>query len=100
MKTIVPSRFALNYLLLVIVCLLSGMVLKAQTYTTIANGDWSSASTWQGGSIPDATNIPLTAVINIQHSITYSGGNIVNNGTLNIYNPAGLSPRLVVAGGI
>ncbi|HLY68715.1 MAG TPA: T9SS type A sorting domain-containing protein [Puia sp.] len=85
---------------LILVCLLSSVGVKSQTYTTIANGAWSSASTWQGGNIPVASNIPLTAVINIEHIVTYSGSNIVNNGTINIYNPSGITPQLYVASGV
>jgi hypothetical protein len=86
----------------ILICLFCGasFSVKSQTYTTIANGAWSSASTWQGGNIPVATNIPLTAVINIEHIVTYSGGNIVNNGTINIFNPYGTTPLLAVASGV
>jgi hypothetical protein len=99
MKTNLPAT-RINSLILVLICVLSGICAKAQTYTTIANGAWSSASTWQGGNIPVATNIALTAVINIQHVVTYSGGNIVNNGTINIFNPSGITPQLSVANGV
>jgi hypothetical protein len=81
-------------------CLLFSLAVKAQTYTTIANGNWNNAATWQGGTIPDATNIPSTAVINIAHCVTYSGASIINNGTININNPSGISACLSVAGGI
>lgn len=72
----------------------------AQTYTTKANGAWSSASTWVGGVVPSATNVPASAVINIQHVIIYSGANIVNNGTININNSTGITPRLLLASGV
>ena len=74
---------------------------KAQTYTTIANGAWNSSSTWQGGLVPP-TNGAITSgmVINIKHVVTYSGSNINNAGTINISNPGGVTPRLIVASGI
>jgi hypothetical protein len=100
MKSFVPVTKIRNYLSLVILYSLVSVSVNAQTYNTIANGPWSSASTWQGGSIPNAANIPLTAVINIKHTITYSGADISNNGIINISNQSGLSPRLIVASGI
>lgn len=100
MKTTVPLNKILNYLSLVLLYLVHSISVNAQTYSTIANGAWNSAATWQGGIIPDATNIPAAAVINIKHVVTYPGGNIRNGGTINIANPMGVSPRLIVAGGI
>jgi hypothetical protein len=77
------------------------VVVKAQTYTTIANGPWANASTWQGGSIPDPTNILAGTVINIKHTVTgTSGGTINNYGTININNAGGLSPRLIIPSGV
>lgn len=98
MKTILHLRT----LFLPILCinLLAVQVAKSQTYTTITNGAWTSAATWQGGSIPNAANVPSTAVINIRHIVTYSGGNILNNGTINIANPGAVSPKLIVASGV
>lgn len=100
MKTFVPYPKQFSYLLMVALFLFCVYTSSAQTYTTIANGAWSSASTWQGGNIPNATNIPLTASVNIKHIISYSGGNIVNNGVINVSNPGSVSPRLIVASGI
>jgi hypothetical protein len=100
MKTNVPVKRFLNSTSLLLICLLFGVAIKAQTYTTIANGAWSSASTWQGGSIPNATNITLTTVINIKHVVSYSGGNISNSGIIRVSNIGGVSPRLVIAGGV
>jgi hypothetical protein len=99
MKTILPLRKIFNCLS-VVIFFLAGISLKAQTYTSIANGAWSSASTWQGGVIPPTGTISLTATINIKHIVTYSGGNIFNNGTININNQSGLSPRLIVPSGV
>ena len=100
MKTNVPFSKMINYLSTVIICVSLSLTVKAQTYTTKANGAWTSASTWVGGVVPNASNIPATAVINIQNTVTISSGNIVNNGTINIYNPAGITPQLVVASGV
>lgn len=99
MKKIVPLQKIVNYLVVVIAVIYSTGVF-AQTYTTIANGSWTSAATWQGGVVPNAGNIPTTAVINIKHVVTITGSNILNNGTINIANPGGLSPRLIVASGL
>ena len=100
MKTFVPFTKIRKYLSLVILYILVSVSVNAQTYNTIANGAWSSAATWQGGTIPNAMNIPATAVINIRHTVTFSGASILNNGTININNPAGISPRLIVVSGV
>jgi len=100
MRTNVPVKKSINSITIALVCLLTAAAAKAQTYTTIANGAWSSAATWQGGTIPNATNITATTVINIKHVVTYSGGNISNSGIIRIANSTGVSPRLVVAAAI
>jgi len=100
MKTNLLFNKLINSTILIVSVLLFSTTGKAQTYTTKANGAWSSASTWVGGVIPNATNIPATAVINIQHNVSYLSGNIVNNGTINISNPFGLSPHLLVASSV
>ncbi|WP_462248849.1 T9SS type A sorting domain-containing protein [Ferruginibacter sp.] len=95
MKKILPSYTVKTVFTFVLYLLLS-TVANAQTYTSISNGLWSNAATWQGGVVPPAS-IPLTAVINIKHSVSYDmGGNISNYGTINITNPTGVSPRLIV----
>jgi Secretion system C-terminal sorting domain len=100
MKSNLRSNKIFGYVLAAIISCLGCVCANGQTYTTIANGAWDSAATWQGGKIPVATNIPLTAVINIEHVVTYSGGNIVNNGTINIASPTGIAPQLSVASGV
>ncbi len=100
MKTKVPNIQFFSSATLIVVGLLISFLSKAQTYTTIANGAWNSAATWQGGLIPNANSIPLTAVINIKHRITYAGADINNNGTIHITNNTGLTPRLSVADGV
>ncbi len=55
----------------------------AQTYTSIQDGDWTSASTWSGGSIPPTTLANKT--VNIDHRVTYNGTIKLNgNSTINI----------------
>ncbi len=100
MRTHVPVKSFINSISILLICLLFTFATSAQTYTTIANGAWSSATTWQGGSIPNATNITATTVINIKHVVTYSGGNISNSGTIKLSNIGGVSPRLIVSAGI
>ena len=96
--TLILRSFLLT--LVAFIYFLGGYSAHAQTYATISNGLWSAASTWQGGSIPNATNIPASAVVNIKHIVTYTGGNIVNNGTVNINNNQGTSPKLNVPLGV
>ncbi|NJN35453.1 MAG: hypothetical protein HC817_15540, partial [Saprospiraceae bacterium] len=70
-------------------------VVNAQTtYTTIANGNWNSASTWQGGNIP-SSSIGATDIVNIRHIIAYNTGmNIAIDGTLRIEPTSGTTARL------
>lgn len=72
------------------------------TYNTIANGNWSSSSTWQGGNVPPTgSNIPASAVVNIRHTVAYDTGNpIKNDGTIRIEPIAGTVARLNVPTGI
>jgi hypothetical protein len=50
-------------------------------YTTIANGEWSSAATWACGAIPPSSSTPVV----IAHNVTVSDavGNIAGNVTIN-----------------
>jgi hypothetical protein len=74
---------------------------KGQTYTSIKNGAWSNASTWQGGIVPPVTgNITAGMVINIKHRVSYSGSSINNEGIINVSNPNGPSPRLLISSGV
>lgn len=58
----------------------------AQTYTTIADGDWSSKSTWSGGVVP-STYIAAGKTVNINNAVTFSqNSNLIVYGTLNINN--------------
>ncbi len=100
MKTLTFSLKAARFFSIALILVLVQSSIAAQTYTTKANGAWSSASTWVGGSIPKASNIPASAIINIKHSISFSGSDIVNNGTIKIYNESGITPRIEIAGGV
>src|SRR5919108_6624062 len=59
----------------------------ATTYTTVAAGDWTSSSTWEGGLIH---NKYLSGdVVNINHRVNYPnslGDLLIQNGTLNVHN--------------
>ena len=101
MKTFLPQKAFATCSLLVVLGLFLGLSVEAQTYTTIANGAWTSSSTWQGGSVPP-TNGSITSgmVINIKHTVTYSSSSISNSGTINISNTGGIAPALKVASGI
>jgi hypothetical protein len=73
------KRFVLAFL--AAIATLAGM---AQTYTTKADGNWSSASTWVGGSIPSAA-IGAGKIVNIGHDVTFDLNNdLVIGGTLSI----------------
>lgn len=96
MKTSLPSS-SFKFAVIAVLILWSGIIVNAQTYTTISNGLWSSASTWQGGNIPSSGTIASSATINIRNVVTYDlSNNISNYGTINISNSNGLSARLVV----
>ncbi|MCB9352343.1 MAG: thrombospondin type 3 repeat-containing protein [Lewinellaceae bacterium] len=68
----------------------------AQTYTTVAPGDWTSTSTWDANGVPPAT-IPAGATVNIDHRVTISNGTTVeNDGTILVRNEQG---GITVSGG-
>ena len=97
MKTTVPYSVIFRNLLLICFVISFGFSVNAQTYTTINNGTWNNASTWQGGNIPATGTIASSVVINIRHRVTYDGtNNISNYGTLNIGSNNGLTARLVI----
>lgn len=76
--------------------------LFGQTYTTIANGNWSSPATWQGGSVPPtAVDLPVGATINVRHTVAYdTGNNLRNRGEIRIQPVAGTTATLNVPSGI
>ena len=52
------------------------------THTTIADGSWFSANTWQGGNIPNANLSGL--IVNINHKINRSNNVSIGTGVLNV----------------
>ena len=72
----------------------------AQVYSTRANGNWNSISTWAGGLIPPSIILGITTV-NINHSVTYNGIlDILNFGTIRLVNTTGTIPVLTIPSGI
>jgi len=69
--------------LLGVILALAGM---AQTYTTQADGNWSSPSTWVGGVVP-ATTIAAGKTVVIKNKVTFDQNNdLLVSGTLSILN--------------
>jgi hypothetical protein len=70
--------------------------LLAQTFTTIADGNWSSAGTWSGGTVPTTSgNFPSTYIINIRHTVDWNSSNSINNdGVVRIEPIVGTTARL------
>src|SRR5688572_11061104 len=68
-------------LLFMLVCTI--MMAGAQTFTTIANGDWSDPATWSAGDVPPTTINPAQTV-NINHRVVYDEPNdlIIDGGKL------------------
>ncbi|RYF45236.1 MAG: hypothetical protein EON99_00170, partial [Chitinophagaceae bacterium] len=98
MRTTVPNGLFKPALLFLFI--FSAFTLTAQTYTTIANGAWTSASTWKNGSIPPPGNIRAGVTINIKHVVNYTGGGFSNEGRINIENTGSISPRLLISSGV
>ena len=75
--------------------------ISAQTHTTIANGNWTSPSTWASGSAPPSSGtISSSRVINIRHRVTYNGsGDIKNSGTIRIEPVSGTNAELIMPSG-
>jgi Secretion system C-terminal sorting domain len=60
------------------------MAVMGQTYTTRADGNWSSATTWTGGKIP-GTTVAKGTIINIRHAVTFDQSvDLSISGTVNI----------------
>lgn len=47
------------------------LMAMAQTYTTVAAGNWTSAATWSGGIVP-STTISSGKIVNINHKVTFN----------------------------
>lgn len=74
------SSATLPFAVLMSVC--SGTV--AQTYTTVATGNWSSASVWEGGNVPSASNLTGTVIINHDVTLTSGGMTILSSGSVTV----------------
>lgn len=73
-------------------------VLAQTTYTSIANGNWGAASTWQDGLVPPREpEIPATATILIRHQIVCESGSTLKlRGTIRIEPITGTTARLSI----
>jgi uncharacterized repeat protein (TIGR01451 family) len=79
---------------------LSGSVLAA-TYTSVADGNWNSSGTWQGGNIPPLDDIGANDTVNIHHTVTrVIEDNIKNFGTVSITPLPGTTAELIVPDGV
>src|SRR2546423_3074196 len=82
MKTFVP--LPKTKLIVCLAALFTTLIAKAQTYTSIAAGNWSSSSTWSGGIVPPST-IPAGATVNITKAVVCDLSSDINiSGTLNV----------------
>ncbi len=101
LKHLISGSLATAFGAVLVTIMVAGIAV-GQTYTTIANGNWSSAATWQGGSVPPtAANIPAGVVVRIRHTVNYDTGNTLRNeGEIRIQPVPGTTARLNVPGGI
>ncbi|MGZ5220933.1 MAG: hypothetical protein ACXWC7_12670, partial [Chitinophagaceae bacterium] len=77
--SILTRKFFLTFL-----GVLVSFIGMAQTYTTIARGNWNSPSTWAGGVIPTAS-ISSGKTVNINHGVTFNlNSDLTVSGKLNI----------------
>jgi Secretion system C-terminal sorting domain len=101
MKTFLLPTNIFSQLLLILFLSALSVSVNAQTYNSIKNGAWNNAATWEGGVIPPVNGSIIAGMqINIKHRVSYSGSNINNEGIINISNPNGPSPRLLISSGI
>lgn len=67
-------------------CVILTLSSMGQTYTTKADGNWSSPSVWTGGVAPGAT-IAAGQIANIKNKVTFDlNSDLTISGTLNIIN--------------
>lgn len=70
-------------------------------YSTKANGNWNSPSTWTAGFVPPTGLLTSLTIININHSVTYnSSQDIKNYGTIKLVNTTGTVPVLTIPSGV
>jgi hypothetical protein len=83
-KSVHSKSFTNKYLLLMTAGILLAFTSVAQTYTTRADGSWTSPATWVGGQVPNRT-IGSGMVVNIIHDVTCNvNGDLSISGVLNI----------------
>ena len=93
---------SLLWIALISVLFFSSRLTIAQTHTTVANGNWNSAATWDAAGIPPTPggNIASSRIINIRHTVTYNLSNdIKNSGTIRIQPTSGTAAQLVIPSG-
>src|SRR3954462_11022131 len=71
------------------VCMMLISAANAATFTAIASGTWSSASTWSGGNMPgnnitsDDIVIGSGFVVDLDHDVTI-GNDVIHSGSLHL----------------
>lgn len=84
MKRSVHSKFFTRLSLAVMGIAFSFTAMAQTTYTTQADGNWNSASTWVGGQIPSGT-IAAGKTVVVKHKVTFNlTTDLTVNGTLTI----------------
>ncbi|MCO6488237.1 MAG: thrombospondin type 3 repeat-containing protein [Phaeodactylibacter sp.] len=80
-----------NLFLFTLLFLFANLVGAQATYTTIANGQWDNAATWDANGVPPEP-IPAGSTVNINNSVgTFNVSTITNNGTININGTGGVT---------
>ncbi|MBC8315447.1 MAG: LruC domain-containing protein [Bacteroidales bacterium] len=94
-------KFITGILAVTVILFLTSTQLLATDYTTIADGNWTSSSTWQGGSVPPTGDIPSSVNIFIRHAVDYNSGNdLKNEGTIRIEPTTGTTAKLIIPHGV
>lgn len=92
-------KIVTNSLCLFFLLVFNHSVCLSSTYRSIANGNWSNSSTWQGGSIPPST-LPAGDSVFVRHSVTYNlSNNMEMNGVLWIEPVSGFNGSLTIING-
>ncbi|HCM47962.1 MAG TPA: hypothetical protein DIS98_10835 [Colwellia sp.] len=79
------EKISLSMLLLICCCLLMPTTFNvyATNFTSLQNGNWNTASTWNRNEVPDVDNWPYDKVI-INHTVTNSGDLSMNGSSSKI----------------